>query len=183
MSRRTPRHGLRRLLLVTLCIAMAAPLGCADASDSETGSLQLALRDGVGGWLRLRIFPDYPGEALEGATSFDTKCLDAQSRTYELSNINAGENQWVVIEAFDSQDCSDESRVELGYRGAIDIAPVSGKNKVSVSEAELMHLVTGYRHADDIFSMKRRMVEPTARGLFQALFPKRTAFVWPVDRF
>lgn len=68
-------------------------------------------------------------------------------------------------------------------RGAVDIAPASGKNKVSLSDAEMMHLLTGYRHADDIYSLKRRMVEPAARAVFQAIFPKRTTFVWPVDRF
>ncbi len=68
-------------------------------------------------------------------------------------------------------------------RGAIDVAAVTGMNKVSVSSAEMIHLVTGYRHADDIYEARRRMVKPEARELFRVLFPKRTSYVWTMDRF
>jgi|GEM_PF-1616903 len=116
----------KTLTTLATCVSLLLPAaftsGCADAGEGQgVGTVQLALRDGVGGWLRLRIFPEDPGAALEGATSFDTACLDAQSRTYELTNIDAGEDQWVVIEAFDEQDCNAGSRVEIGYRGGVDI--------------------------------------------------------------
>ena len=68
-------------------------------------------------------------------------------------------------------------------RGAIDVAAGMGTNKVSVTSAEMLHLITGYHHADDIFASRRRMVKPEARELFRVLFPKRTAYVWTMDRF
>lgn len=112
----------RLALVVGLAALMATPLaGCADAGSEGTGSMKLALRDGVGGWLRLRIFKEDPGAALDAPSTFDTNCLDAQSRTYELTSIPAGADQWVVIEAFDKQDCSTASRVEVGYRGGVNI--------------------------------------------------------------
>ncbi len=70
------------------------------------------------------------------------------------------------------------------HRGAIDIAPgVSGKNKVSLSSAEFMHLVTGYRYCEEILSVRRRTLTASARTLLHTLFPKRTPFVWAIDRF
>ena len=68
-------------------------------------------------------------------------------------------------------------------RGALDVAQTPGKNKVSVTHAELMHLVTGYRYADDILSARRRLMTAEARAFFCALFPKRTPYVWVFDRF
>ena len=68
-------------------------------------------------------------------------------------------------------------------RGAIDVAQFPGKNKVSVTAAELMHLVTGYRHAEDILATRRRLITTEARALISALFPKHNPYVWLFDRF
>lgn len=68
-------------------------------------------------------------------------------------------------------------------RGAIDIAPVAAANKFGLSEAELMQLMTGYAYLDDILAQRRRMLTPEARQLLAAIFPKRSAYVWPLDRF
>ncbi len=68
-------------------------------------------------------------------------------------------------------------------RGAIDVAGQSGNNKVSLSPGELMHLLTGYRYAEDILATRRRILTPEARALIMALFPKRTPFVWNFDKF
>ena len=68
-------------------------------------------------------------------------------------------------------------------RGAVDVAQVSGCNKTSVSGAELMHLITGYRHVEDILNAQRRIVAPEARALLAVLFPKRSPYVWTFDRF
>ena len=68
-------------------------------------------------------------------------------------------------------------------RGAISIAPASGPNKLSVTAAELMHLLTGYRYLDEVFNRKRRMITPDARAFLALLFPKRTPYVWNLDRF
>jgi len=67
--------------------------------------------------------------------------------------------------------------------GAIDIAPASGKNKVGLSTAQLMHMITGYRHVEDILTARRRIITPEARALLAVLFPKRHPYVWHFDRF
>lgn len=69
------------------------------------------------------------------------------------------------------------------HRGAIAVAPGQGKNKVSLSNIELMHLVTGYHHVDDILDTKRRILSEESRAFLAVIFPKRTPFVWPVDQF
>ncbi|HOZ46819.1 MAG TPA: GNAT family N-acetyltransferase [Candidatus Hydrogenedentes bacterium] len=68
-------------------------------------------------------------------------------------------------------------------RGAIDVAAGSGKNKLGLTSAELMHLLTGYRHLDDIYCARRRIITPEARALLPVLFPKRHTYVWHFDRF
>lgn len=68
-------------------------------------------------------------------------------------------------------------------RGAVDVAAVPGKNKVTVSIGDLMHLVTGYRYVEDILADRRCLVAPEARCLMSVLFPKRTPYVWRFDRF
>lgn len=68
-------------------------------------------------------------------------------------------------------------------RGAIDVARVSGKSKISLSTSEMMHLMTGYRFAEDVLASKQCFLSPDARALFHAIFPKRYPFVWPFDRF
>ncbi|HQE83069.1 MAG TPA: GNAT family N-acetyltransferase [Candidatus Hydrogenedentes bacterium] len=68
-------------------------------------------------------------------------------------------------------------------RGAIDIARVPGMGKVGLRSGEMMHLLTGYRHAEDILAAKQCLLSPDARALLCAIFPKRHPFVWPFDRF
>ena len=68
-------------------------------------------------------------------------------------------------------------------RGAIDVAVVPGKNKVSVTPFELMHMMTGYRCVADILAARRRILSPEARTLLAVLFPKRNPYVWHFDRF
>lgn len=70
-----------------------------------------------------------------------------------------------------------------GNRGAIDVAQTSGTNKISVSQGDLMHLVTGYRYPMDVLLSGRFIIAPEARDLFGVLFPKRTPYVWKFDRF
>jgi predicted acetyltransferase len=69
------------------------------------------------------------------------------------------------------------------HRGAIDIAPGMGTNKVSLTPADLMHLVTGFRHLDDILEERRALLSPEARTLLQTIFPKRAPYMWPFDHF
>ena len=69
------------------------------------------------------------------------------------------------------------------HRGVVDVAQTSGANKVSLSAAELMHLTTGYRYLDEILSQRRRILNAEGKGLLTAIFPKRTPYVWVIDRF
>lgn len=66
---------------------------------------------------------------------------------------------------------------------AIDVAQTIGSNKITLTKHNLMHLVTGYRHPEDILDEKRRMLTPQARNLIQTIFPKRNPYVWLLDRF
>lgn len=68
-------------------------------------------------------------------------------------------------------------------RGAIDIAAASGQNRISLSSAEFIHLLTGYRYLDEVLEVRRRILSTTGRALLNALFPKRISFVWPPDHF
>jgi predicted acetyltransferase len=68
-------------------------------------------------------------------------------------------------------------------RGAMDVTPYAGINKVSLSAADLMHLVTGYFYVEDILAKRRRMITAEARALLEVTFPKRDPYVWQFDRF
>lgn len=69
------------------------------------------------------------------------------------------------------------------HRGAMSIATAPGTNKVSLSTLDLMHLVTGYRYAEEILAAERRILTPNARALLETIFPKRSPYVWHNDRF
>lgn len=115
-----------------------------------------------------------------------------------MAFVNLGETLESLVpewEAQLNQSAARSLRVEatlvvgrLAYRvraarGAIDVVPTSGANKLGLSEAELMQLITGYAYLDEVLAQRRRMLSPESRLLLAALFPKRSAFVWPLDRF
>jgi predicted acetyltransferase len=68
-------------------------------------------------------------------------------------------------------------------RGAIDVAQASGRNKLTVTPDEMVHLLTGYRGVDDLLDVARTIITPDARALAQAIFPPRHPFVWRFDQF
>lgn len=68
-------------------------------------------------------------------------------------------------------------------RGAVDVSLFPGKNKISLSAGELMHLIAGYRHVEDVVAPKQCVVAPDARRLLATIFPKRCPYVWCFDRF
>lgn len=68
-------------------------------------------------------------------------------------------------------------------RGALDVAGVTGRNKLSIKEAELIRLLTGYTHLDEVLGAQRRLLAPDARELLTVLFPKRNPYVNIFDRF
>lgn len=69
------------------------------------------------------------------------------------------------------------------HRGALDVMPQSGENKVSFSHGEFVQLLCGYRYLDEVLATRRRILTPVGRAFLEVLFPKRTPFVWPVDHF
>lgn len=68
-------------------------------------------------------------------------------------------------------------------RGAIDVTPGSGENKMSLSMAEFVQLLSGYRYLDEILDSRRRILNTQGKALLRVLFPKRLPFVWPLDHF
>jgi predicted acetyltransferase len=69
------------------------------------------------------------------------------------------------------------------HHGAIDVAAGTGENKLSLSAAELIQLVTGYRHLNEVLDKELRILTQEARELLAVLLPKRTPYVWENDRF
>jgi hypothetical protein len=115
-----------RVLLSLLAMSLL-PMGCADGAPADdSGSLVLGLQDSVSGWFHVKIYeeaPAFPGDNPK--VVFETGCIDAKSRTYELNNIPTGDDLVVEIASFGSAECSPESQAEIGYRGLVDIS--SGK--------------------------------------------------------
>ncbi len=102
--------------------ALAA--GCADGGD-PTGRMTFALGFGDAGWFQLRVLEGPATELLTPAAGgrqvFDTGCLEIRSRTFEITDLEVGDNRSVVFEAFAGADCRRETRVALGYRGAMTV--------------------------------------------------------------
>ena len=69
------------------------------------------------------------------------------------------------------------------HHGAVSVTPGTGENRVSLSEVELVHLLTGYRYVEEVLGMERRILTQAARDFLATLFPKRCAYVWHNDRF
>ncbi|MDK1022192.1 MAG: GNAT family N-acetyltransferase [Candidatus Hydrogenedentes bacterium] len=68
------------------------------------------------------------------------------------------------------------------HHGAVDVAESAGKNKFSLSRADLMRLLTGYSHFEDVFQQERRLIAADARAFLAAIFPKRNPYVHTFDR-
>jgi len=76
----------------------------------------------------------------------------------------------------------DSFRIRIN-RGAIDVAAMSGRNKLTVTNEELIHLLTGYRPISDLLDVARTVITRDARLLASAIFPPRHPFVWKFDQF
>lgn len=68
-------------------------------------------------------------------------------------------------------------------RGAVDVSAVPGLHRVSFTAQELMYLLTGCRHLEDILASRRRLLTSETRAFLAAIFPRRTPYVWTFDRF
>lgn len=69
------------------------------------------------------------------------------------------------------------------HHGSLSILRQPGANKLSLSPEEFIHLLTGYRHLAEVMATRRRILSASAQVLAQALFPKRSPYVWRADRF
>ena len=67
--------------------------------------------------------------------------------------------------------------------GAIDVAETPGRHKFSISQIDLMRLLTGYSHFEDVYCAERRLLPSMAREFLATIFPKRNPCVHPFDRF
>jgi hypothetical protein len=118
------RWTLRALALSAAMLAV----GCADGGDS-TGRMTFALGFEDAGWFQLRVLEGPATELLTPAAGgrqvFDTGCLEIRSRTFEITDLEVGANRSVVFEAFAGADCRRETRVALGYRGAMTVVQAS----------------------------------------------------------
>ncbi len=76
----------------------------------------------------------------------------------------------------------EEYRVRA-HCGAVDVAATSGRNRVSFTAVELMYLVTGCRHVEDILASRRRILSSETRDFLGAIFPSRAPYIWTFDRF
>ncbi|MFT7582911.1 MAG: hypothetical protein ACI9MR_004597 [Myxococcota bacterium] len=121
---RTTLMALVGLLGVT---SMTSLIACeasdpTDGTDPEGyGSMTLALLDGTTNWFRLTVFAEVLVNSAETKNVFDTGCVEATSRTYELTNIPVGDGMSVLLEGFDTSSCAPESRSEIGYRGDVSV--------------------------------------------------------------
>lgn len=69
------------------------------------------------------------------------------------------------------------------HHGALNVAAVSGKNKVSLDAQTLAQLLTGHLTGTTFLEAGRWAISADARRLFEYLFPQRTQYVWTRDRF
>ena len=69
------------------------------------------------------------------------------------------------------------------HHGIVDIARQSGENKLSISSEEFLQLMTGYHYVQEILSGKQAILTQKAQHFLKILFPKRTPYVWKMDRF
>jgi predicted acetyltransferase len=76
----------------------------------------------------------------------------------------------------------DSFRIRVN-RGAVDVAAMPGRNKLTVTNEELIHLITGYRSIFDLLEVARTVITRDARLLASAIFPSRHPFVWKFDQF
>jgi hypothetical protein len=69
------------------------------------------------------------------------------------------------------------------HRGTVDVAATAGLNKISLSRAELAQIIAGARHSEEMLATKRRLVNTSGTQLLATIFPKRTPYIWHIDRF
>jgi hypothetical protein len=69
------------------------------------------------------------------------------------------------------------------HRGAIDVTPVYGRNKLSVSRVDFAQLLAGARSVDEELKDRHAALSPAARRLLHLIFPPRNAYIWRQDRF
>lgn len=114
---------ITRTLMTLAAGSMLLAPGCADGGDPGTGSLVVstAALYPQSDYFRVRIFRSGVDEHLDGDLVWDTKCLQRRENTYEIKNLEVGDNRFVLVELFAAADCADSTRVGIGYRGGIDI--------------------------------------------------------------
>ncbi|MGM0574251.1 MAG: hypothetical protein ACQEXJ_00770 [Myxococcota bacterium] len=112
---------MRRLGAFVGIAAVLLVSACGDGETPDSGAVTIGLPYTGGGWFRMRVFEGPASDALTGKVLFDTGCIEARSRTFEITDLDVGEDRSVVFEAFGGADCRLDDRVALGYRGGVDV--------------------------------------------------------------
>ncbi len=71
------------------------------------------------------------------------------------------------------------------HRGAVDVSPAKGHNRFHIGRENLLELVIGGRDAEDVLTGTRDQSPsqaPEAWQLLRTLFPRRTPYVWELDK-
>ncbi|MDX9974850.1 MAG: GNAT family N-acetyltransferase [FCB group bacterium] len=68
-------------------------------------------------------------------------------------------------------------------RASVDVAAMTARSKVSLTRADMVHLVMGYRHLADILANRPGLLSSEARTLLHRIFPKRDPYITLFDRF
>ncbi len=68
-------------------------------------------------------------------------------------------------------------------RGAVDVAALPGRHKVATTRGELIQMLSGFCSFEDLHAPQRALISSEARTFLRILFPRRTPYVWPFDRF
>ena len=175
---------------------------CGVASDAECAGIMdlcaLRAREGYSGRIRFLVPPDHPlARYLRQYTSVhETRVV--RERGGMMAFVHIGETLENMIPEWEGalmRGPLRESKIEItlladgaphrirANRGALDIAQVAGRNKFGITERELVQLLTGYRHVEDILGARRRLLTSDSRAFLHAVFPKRDPYVWALDRF
>jgi hypothetical protein len=109
------------------------------------------------------------GEALESLIpEWESRLIQTPPASHHAEvTISVGRTAWRV----------------RAHRGAVDVSPGLGSNKVGVSAQELIQLTAGCVDLDEVLTTKRRIVNAEGLALLHMMFPKRFPYVWALDRF
>lgn len=67
--------------------------------------------------------------------------------------------------------------------GDLEISQKAGKNKLNLTLQEFTHLLVGFRSWNMIVPTGQSAMSPSTQSLLSVLFPRRSPYIWAMDRF